>query len=127
MNKCKNCGVTLAGNYETVHTMDGELYCTKACAIKAEMVAAGTDYKTAERAYYHAAEEVYTEEILAEDFNEVFAVFIATKRIKVPKDAGCTVKELKAYANDQFVVTVTDVFGNELKDVDITIGADLVR
>ena len=126
MNKCARCGEILAGNFETVHVLDGELYCSKEHAIEMVMIAEGTDRETAEKAYYRGAEEVYAEEILAEDFNEVFVVFLATKRIKVPKNVGCTVKELKAYANDQFVVTVTDVFGNELKDMDITMGADLV-
>ena len=126
MNKCARCGEVLAGNYETVHVMDGALYCSKEHAIEMTMIAEGTDRATAEKAYYRTAEEVYAEEILSEDFNDVFVVFIVSKRIKVPSNAGCTVKELKEYVSDKYVVTVMDVFGNDMTDVDITIGADLV-
>jgi len=127
MNKCRYCGEILAGNFETVHTMDGEIFCSKKCALMHTIIAEGTDTETAKKKYDMMAEEVLTEEVLAEDFTEIIAVAVVVSHRKVPNSVGVACQQLKEYLEDYYVVTMTDEYGRLVDNAEITFAADLVR
>lgn len=94
LNKCPRCGHVLI-SHETVHALNGELYCSRDCAIRdtADMlIKADSNMKhnaaieAAKVIYSNEAEVVATEDVLSEDFQEVRISVTFTKIIKLPKD-----------------------------------------
>lgn len=94
LNKCPRCGSVLI-SHETVHALNGELYCSRNCAIRdtAEILMKNSEGLThnmaveaAKGIYEDEAEVVATHDTLAEDFQEVRVSVTFTKIIKLPKD-----------------------------------------
>ncbi len=94
LNKCPRCGHVLI-SHETVHALNGELYCSRNCAIRdtADVIMKANGNLTHNQAieaakvvYDEGAEIVATEDTLAEDFQEVRVSVTFTKIIKLPKN-----------------------------------------
>ena len=102
LNRCAACGKWLVTN-ETVHAVDGKLYCCRPCAItdivgtlmaepraaaqfgRAYEQAFNSAYEQAKEHYDECAEELATEDILNEDFYEVNVSVHFFRTIKMPK------------------------------------------
>lgn len=94
LNRCAACGKWLVTN-ETVHAVDGKLYCCRPCAItdivgtimaEPRVVAQfNKAYEQAKEHYDECAEELATEDILSEDFYEVNVSVHFFRTIKMPK------------------------------------------
>lgn len=94
MNKCPRCKKLLVA-HETVHAIDGRLYCSRTCILRDLVDTYAPDdftvkqlNKAWERAieYYDAnAEVLATEEVLSEDLQEVQIAVTYFKTVKVPK------------------------------------------
>lgn len=85
MNKCARCKSILV-SHETAHAVNGELYCSKSCAIEAltdELILNAKEM--ASEKYNDEAEIVSTEEVLAEDLHTVQLTVRCIKYIKLPK------------------------------------------
>lgn len=94
LNKCPQCGHVLI-SHETVHALNGKLYCSRNCTIRhiAEALMEIDDNLTHNQAieeakaiYDNEAEVVSTEDTLAEDFQEVRVSVTFTKVVKLPKN-----------------------------------------
>ena len=94
LNKCPRCGSVLI-SHETVHALNGELYCSRNCAIRdtaeilmknSEGITHNTAIEAAKGIYDDEAEVVATEDTLAEDFQEVRVSVTFTKIVKLPRD-----------------------------------------
>lgn len=94
LNKCPRCHHVLI-SHETAHALNGELYCSRNCAIRdtAEILMKADGNLTHDKAveaakvvYDNEAEVVSTEDTLAEDFQEVRVSVTFTKVIKLPKN-----------------------------------------
>lgn len=94
MNKCPRCGSILVA-HETAQAVDGKIYCSRYCALLALADKFLQDENTAKR-YQDAmevakdyfddcAETVRTEDVLAEDLQEVQIAVTFFKTVKVPK------------------------------------------
>lgn len=94
LNRCARCGGILVTN-ETVHVVDGKLYCCRPCAIIGTAEALFHDdeavikysqaYEQAKAYYDDCAEEVATESILSEDLCEVNVSVHFFRTIKMPR------------------------------------------
>lgn len=94
LNKCPRCGRVLI-SHETVHALNGKLYCSRDCTIRhvAEALmeidvnlAHNQAIEEAKGIYDSEAEVVSTEDTLAEDFQEVRVSVTFTKIVKLPKN-----------------------------------------
>jgi DNA-directed RNA polymerase subunit M/transcription elongation factor TFIIS len=94
MNKCKRCGSILIA-HENIHVVDGELYCSRNCAVRNLAERFLQDDNTAKRYNdaFNVAKEYYEdcvdivdpESILAEDMQDVQIAVTYFKTVKVPK------------------------------------------
>ena len=86
LNLCPHCKTPLV-HHEEVHALNGELYCSKACA-----VAHITDdiilnaKEAAIEEYDSKAEIVSAHDVLSEDLQTVEVVVMCMKRVKFPKN-----------------------------------------
>jgi len=86
LSRCPVCKRVLVGQ-ELVHAIDGQLFCSKTCAVQHLT----DDYilnakEMALEAYASNAELVATEDVLGEDLQEVRVTLTCTKVIKLPAD-----------------------------------------
>ena len=94
LNRCATCGKVLVTK-ETVHAVDGKMYCCRSCAITdiaRSMMPESSAVKQFNRAYEQAkehydecAEELATEDILKEDLCEVNVSVHFFRTIKMPR------------------------------------------
>ena len=94
LNRCAACGKWLVTN-ETVHAVDGKLYCCRPCAIPSIVGALMAEpravaqfnraYEQAKEHYDECAEELATEDILSEDFYEVNVSAHFFRTVKIPR------------------------------------------
>ena len=94
MNKCPRCGSILVA-HETAQAVDGKIYCGRHCALMDLADRFLQDNSTAKRyqdamdiakEYFdECAETVLTEDVLAEDLQEVQIAVTFFKTVKVPK------------------------------------------
>ena len=102
LNRCATCGKVLVTK-ETVHTVDGKMYCCRSCAImdivytlmtepravvqfdRAYAQTFNSAYEQAKEHYDECAEEVATEDILKEDLCEVNVSVHFFRTIKMPR------------------------------------------
>ena len=94
MNKCPRCGSILVA-HETAQAVDGKIYCSRYCALLDLADRFLQDENTAKRyqdamevakSYFdECAETVSTEDVLAEDLQEVQIAVTYFKTVKVPK------------------------------------------
>lgn len=102
LNRCATCGKLLVTN-ETVHVVDGKMYCCRSCAImdivytlmtepravvqfdRAYAQTFNSAYEQAKEHYDECAEEVATEDILKEDLCEVNVSVHFFRTIKMPR------------------------------------------
>lgn len=111
LNLCPRCKTPLV-HHEEVHSVKGQLYCSRRCAIDDIM----DDYimnakELAIEAYDSEAEVVSIHDVLAEDLQTVEIVVACMKRIQLPKnmsesEALTVAREL--YEAGQVVVEVDD-------------------
>lgn len=94
MNKCPRCGSILVA-HETAQAIDGKIYCSRICALY-DLADRFLQDDSAAKRYHEAmqvakeyfddcAETISTEEVLAEDLQEVQIAVTYFKTIKVPK------------------------------------------
>ena len=94
MNKCPRCGSILVA-HETAQAIDGKIYCSRYCALLDLADRFLQDESTAKRYqdamevakdyFDECAEIVSTEDVLAEDLQEVQIAVTYFKTVKVPK------------------------------------------
>lgn len=94
MNKCPRCGSILVA-HETVQAVGGKLYCSRHCAVLEitdnllQSTMAGKSHneatEVAKEYFDECAETVRTEDVLAEDLQEVQIAVTFFKTVKVPK------------------------------------------
>lgn len=110
MTRCAKCNAILI-KYEEVHALNGELFCSRKCAIEHYMNDIIMNAKEmAIEAYDSEAEVVAAADILGEDFHDVEVTVTLKKTIQIPKtftvnDAIC---EAKALVDEDFVVISTN-------------------
>lgn len=94
MNRCPRCKKLLV-THETVHALDGKLYCSRLCTVLEladkflhddQMAMRYNDAVEVAKEYYdERAEVVRTDDVLAEDLQEVQIAVTFFKTVKVPK------------------------------------------
>lgn len=94
MNKCPRCGSILVA-HETAQAVDGKIYCSRYCTLLDLADRFLQDESTAKRYqdamevakdyFDECAETVSTEDVLAEDLQEVQIAVTFFKTVKVPK------------------------------------------
>ena len=111
MNKCARCKRILV-SHETAHAVNGELYCSKSCAIEAltdEIVLSSKEM--AIEKYNDEAEIVSTEDVLAEDLHTVKITVTCEKYVKIPKtftQADALSEAMSMYADGLLIVEKDD-------------------
>lgn len=111
MNKCPVCGSILV-THETIQAIDGKIYCSRHCALQDLAIRFLQDDTTAKRYqdamevakdyFEDAAEAVSSEDVLAEDLQEVQIAVTFYRNVKVPK---CLTRE-------KAISVVTDMWLN---------------
>lgn len=94
MNKCPRCGSILVA-HETAQAVNGKIYCSRHCAVLdiADSLHSGTmsanshneAVEAAKEYFDECSETVLTEDVLAEDLQEVQIAVTYFKTIKLPK------------------------------------------
>lgn len=94
MNKCPRCGSILVA-HETAQAVGGKIYCSRDCAVRdiadtlLHYTMAGKSHneatEVAKEYFDECAETVLTEDVLAEDLQEVQIAVTYYKTIKLPK------------------------------------------
>lgn len=94
MNRCPRCKSLLVA-HETAQAVDGKIYCSRHCAVmdladrflqdEATVKRYHEAVEIAKEYYEDCAETISTEEVLAEDLQEVQIAVTFYKTVKVPK------------------------------------------
>lgn len=110
LNLCPRCKVPLV-SHEEVHAINGELYCSKRCAVASIMDEILLNAKEmAIEEYDSKAEVVSVHDVLGEDLQTVEVVVACMKRIKLPKNLAEAeaIAEAKSLYDSGLVVVEPD-------------------
>ena len=115
LNLCPQCKKPLV-HYEEVHALNGELFCSRECAIKYTTHDIILNAKEAAIEDYDSnAEIVAAKDVLGEDLQTVEIVVMCMKRVKLPKNL--TEQEAIIEARQLFDDGLLDVSPDDCDDM----------